>query len=325
MTTFIAYRYPNEETYNSLRGEIKRVKKTDALLEGILLSSFDGEDLWQISLDHTNAQVDLHDFQFRFRKNKDHSHSFEEYSTIFRNYKKALLAGDLEKIILSKIKIIPRKRSPIELFEALNQTYANTFNYLISSEETGTWIGATPEVLLTQDQKIINTVALAGTKTADENWTTKEIEEQALVTNEILRVLSANNCKNISATKAETIQAGKIQHLKSDIQAELATEIDWKKILFNLHPTPAVCGLPSKEAKQFILNNEEHNRSFYTGFIGILKPGKNSFFVNLRCMEIHEDCAKLFVGGGITAPSDLEKEWQETERKSETLGRFLEG
>ena len=40
-------------------------------------------------------------------------------------------------------------------------------------------------------------------------------------------------------------------------------------------------------------------------------------------MEVYENGYHLYVGGGITADSDLEAEWEETELKAETLGSLI--
>jgi len=95
-----------------------------------------------------------------------------------------------------------------------------------------------------------------------------------------------------------------------------------------LHPTPAVCGLPKNEAKSFILENENYDRKYYTGFLGELNSDVNgintsSLYVNLRCMEIAKDEAIIYVGGGITKDSIPEKEWEETVRKTATMKKVL--
>ncbi len=80
-------------------------------------------------------------------------------------------------------------------------------------------------------------------------------------------------------------------------------------LIKKLHPTPAVCGLPLESSKEFILKNENYKRTYYTGFLGELnltKENKNTseLFVNLRCMEIKNSSAFIFVGGGITKESN---------------------
>ena len=97
-----------------------------------------------------------------------------------------------------------------------------------------------------------------------------------------------------------------------------------------LHPTPAVCGFSREIAREFIIENENYNRSFYTGFLGELNlqnfnkdKKKSALFVNLRCMKIENNKVSIFVGGGITKGSNAEKEWQETVFKSKTMKYVL--
>ena len=91
-----------------------------------------------------------------------------------------------------------------------------------------------------------------------------------------------------------------------------------------MHPTPAVCGLPRDMAREFILENEKYNRSYYTGFLGELNINqKTALFVNLRCMQIYDNKSVIYVGGGITKDSNSEKEWEETVSKSKTMKKVL--
>ena len=97
-----------------------------------------------------------------------------------------------------------------------------------------------------------------------------------------------------------------------------------KNLLNTLHPTPAVCGLPKEAAKSFILRNENYDRTFYTGFLGEININLvTDLFVNLRCVEIEEGFAKVYVGGGITEESIPEKEWLETHFKTTTIKSIL--
>ena len=102
-----------------------------------------------------------------------------------------------------------------------------------------------------------------------------------------------------------------------------------KEIVQLLHPTPAVCGLPKEIAKEFIIENEPYDRGFYTGFLGELncsftnKKASSDLFVNLRCMEIKNSQAHLYMGCGITKDSIPEKEWEESVNKSMTMKMVL--
>lgn len=112
-----------------------------------------------------------------------------------------------------------------------------------------------------------------------------------------------------------------------------------------MHPTPAVCGLPKDISKAFILKNENYNREFYTGFLGELnikeRKSRNvnrhniendayasvknvsNLYVNLRCMQLVNNHAIVYIGGGITKDSIPEKEWEETVSKSQVIKSIL--
>ncbi len=48
-----------------------------------------------------------------------------------------------------------------------------------------------------------------------------------------------------------------------------------------------------------------------------------SFFSDVRCMQIKNKHALIYVGGGITKDSDPQLEWEETVNKTQTMMRVL--
>ncbi|HUN02359.1 MAG TPA: chorismate-binding protein, partial [Niabella sp.] len=46
-------------------------------------------------------------------------------------------------------------------------------------------------------------------------------------------------------------------------------------------------------------------------------------YINLRCMQVGKDKIAIYTGGGITAASDAEEEWQETILKSKTVAEKI--
>ena len=137
-------------------------------------------------------------------------------------------------------------------------------------------------------------------------------------------------------------KAGNLLHLKTNISGTLSSNIvDFQQILNTLHPTPAVCGVPKAEAKAFILQHENYHREFYTGFLGELNLKEkrsrqtmrhnaendafttvitvSNLYVNLRCMQLKNAQAMIYVGGGITKDSIPEAEWEETVNKAQTI------
>ena len=238
--------------------------------------------------------------------------------------KEAIHSGDLMKVVLARQIVVELDKEPQLIFENLCLAHPDAFCYYWFHPEIGSWIGASPELLLSLKNNTLETYSLAGTLEVEEgvepSWGEKELEEQQLVTDFIVDKLEQLSILP-DVSPANQVQAGKLWHLKSVIKAS-ATNKDLAKIIGALHPTPAVCGIPRDIATTFILGNEGLDRKFYTGFLGEINMGsasETSLYVNLRCMEYTAGCANIYVGGGITGLSDPEQEWQETEAKSQTI------
>lgn len=239
----------------------------------------------------------------------------------------AIHKNEFKKVVISRKEIVAINGVEVEqIYNKLLQLYPDAFVYVWFHPQVGLWFGATPETLLKVENNNFTTMSLAGTQEYknDENvsWNPKEIEEQQIVTDYIVNKLS-DFSTNLKQLKTETVKAGSLLHLRTEIKGELLNE-GLCSLVNLLHPTPAVCGLPKEKAKQFILENEAYNRSYYTGFLGELNINKNSnLFVNLRCMEIKNNNAEIYVGGGITKESIPEKEWEETIAKSNIMLKVL--
>lgn len=228
----------------------------------------------------------------------------------------------ISKAIYSRIKLEPKdKDTEMESnFRHLAKAYKEeALIYLVSDEKLGTWMGATPEVLLSGNQENLHSMALAGTKQNESGeWTEKELEEHQYVVDDIKEKIESQSPKNLKISATETVKKGKVFHLQTNFEFHLPTE-KWNTLMDELHPTPAVCGTPTDIARDYILNQEPHSRDFYTGLIGWKSKEQINVYVNLRCMQVLENNYALYVGGGITLASDIGKELQETEDKSETL------
>ena len=234
--------------------------------------------------------------------------------------------SDIQKIVTSrKEKLEARNIDIFYVLENLLNCYQEAFVYVWFHPLTGIWMGATPELLLEVNANMFKTMALAGTKsykgTLDSDWGTKEIQEQKFVT-EYIRSKLEN--KKLKIGKPFTIKAGSLQHICSEIKGELASASEFNTLIRALHPTPAICGIPKDNAKQFILKNEKYDREFYTGYLGENAFGaKTNLYVNLRCMKINKKSVDIYIGGGITKDSIPEDEWEETCIKSEVMKRVL--
>jgi isochorismate synthase len=259
-----------------------------------------------------------------------------------------LKKGDYQKIVLSRpIRLSIEKLDAIEAFQKLLQIYHEAMVYIWYHPNEGIWVGATPETLVHYSSLNLKTMALAGTRVVQEGaepvWRDKEREEQELVSKYIQQKLSSYS-NYVKASETYNKQAGNVVHLNTDISARISKK-DLQKVILDLHPTPAVCGLPTEKAKSYILQNETYEREFYAGFLGEINMHKEksrttskrnqealaikqrrpetNLYVNLRCMKINKNECQLFVGGGVTASSNPTEEWRETQDKSQTLLKVL--
>ena len=238
---------------------------------------------------------------------------------------KAMQEGAFEKVVLSRKESVSVKEEPISVFLRLCNTYPSAYGYIWFHPEVGMWMGATPETLLHYKNGLFTTMSLAGTQLYNGSlgvaWGNKEKEEQQIVTGFISKSLEGK-VTHLKKTGPFTKKAGNLLHLCTRIEGSCtATAIP--DIINTLHPTPAVCGMPGEKAKAFILANEEYNRSFYTGFMGMITPRDTHLFVNLRCMSLRDNESSIYVGGGITKDSIPEQEWEETVNKTGTLKKVL--
>lgn len=256
-------------------------------------------------------------------------------------------AGKFQKVVLSRIaqSEFSKEFSVVQAFLQLSLAYPKAFIsafYLPSLQAT--WLCASPETLVEEDQNgLFKTIALAGTQSAlnekgealsvqQATWTHKEIEEQAFVSRYIIECFKKIRLREYDEIGPKTIIAGNLMHLKTEYVVN-TKEVQLPALsgimLSLLHPTSAVCGTPKEAAIQWIKKAELHQREMYSGYLGPINIDKEiHLFVNLRTVKIEEKAEKLlatyFAGCGITEDSDVEKEWLETEMKTETVKSVIE-
>ncbi len=335
---FVIYSKPNSSSiFAYLQQNETLYEVSDYSEKGFVFASFDEKQLVLIpeneskiisakQLEVTMNAVETEDLSFD-------SEAKIQYEDLVEKGIQAIKNEEFKKVVLSRSEIVDViKFDFITTFKHLIQLYPTTFTYCFFHPKIGLWMGATPEQLLKASGNVFETTALAGTQkvTLEEeiSWQQKEKDEQQYVTDFIIKRLR-EVATSVVVTEPYNIKAGSIWHIKTDISGVLKDNSTLEEVIDTLHPTPAVCGLPKKKAKAFILENENYDRTFYTGFLGELnssfanKSVSSDLFVNLRSMQIKENKAILYMGCGITKESIPEKEWEESVNKSMTMKRVL--
>ncbi|AZA73385.1 chorismate-binding protein [Chryseobacterium indoltheticum] len=250
----------------------------------------------------------------------------EEYLQKLEEVIQIIKENDLPKLVLSRRKILTgfTEINLKESFNNLCRNYPNAFKYLFFDGETS-WMGAFSEVLgkFNKSTHEFETMSIAGTIPVSEEWTEKEIEEQKPVSSYIRNTLTKYaTLSEVQESETYDHISGNIKHLKTDFKIKINPE-DLDSIIKELHPTPAVCGIPKDFCREIIEKVEKFPRELYAGYIKIETEDYIQYFVNLRCARLYKNSVHLFVGGGITAQSNPKKEWQETELKSQAVLKNL--
>lgn len=251
----------------------------------------------------------------------------EEYLYSVNHCIEELQKRNLDKVVLSRQhpSELPEHFKPGRFYLNLCERYPEMFVCMFSSPQGGTWIGASPELLLQIDQQHFSTVSLAGTtsrktKVFKSLWGSKEQDEQEWVSLYLKEKMLELGMKDIQIDGPSTCRAGNLSHIKTVFNADFNMDISLSNVIQSFHPTPAVCGSPKEEASKYLGKFEKHSRAYYGGFWGAMDANSNtSLYVNLRCMQLLDDKAVLYVGGGITRDSIAENEWEETKLKASTL------
>jgi len=253
--------------------------------------------------------------------------SGEEYRNQVDSIKKLILEGTAGKVVLSRQLPVSLDKdfNALRFFNVLSDLYPEAFVYLASFPGFAVWTGATPETLLRIRETKLTTMALAGTRKSGETgeWGEKDVAEHNFVADFIDMQLKSAGCLNILKSETQTMNAGKVMHLRTDFSADCRQE-QISSIVKALHPTPAVCGWPPENALEIIKRTEKYERGYYTGYLGPAGEDTTDLFVNLRCMQLFKSKAIVYTGGGLTAGSDPRKEWDETVLKSTTMLSAIE-
>ena len=359
MISFAYYRLPDARHFIKLtqkNGEPETYFSLTDLneKEGFLLAPFKIDEAHPAVLIHPEKKERVRVSKCSARLRNDYGAAIlasscddrKRYGEVFRCFHQQLKDGKLAKIVLARREEISHSATidAEAMFMEACRIYPHLCIMLVSTPQTGTWLMATPEVLLDGDGEIWRTMALAGTMKAGGlapdadctsastpwvdgdgmcDWSTKNKHEQQLVATYIQQCLSPFTAQ-LTQRGPYTVQAGDLVHLRSDFMFSLHDTKSLGALLEALHPTPAVCGLPKAEAQRFILQHEHADRSYYSGFAGLLNPnGETHLYVSLRCMQILENSYRLYAGGGLLLDSVEQQEWEETVAKMETMRKIV--
>ena len=157
MADILKYRIPSHDKVE-LTGFFREMKSLQAA-SGFIISTFLKDKIFEFSPSTISKS------EFSFSKSEPFVIEKSEYLKAASSFLNAFDDFHISKAVFSRVKEIPfDDLKIIDFFNCLCETYTSAFVYLISGEEIGTWIGASPETLLKVHENVGFTMSLAGTK-----------------------------------------------------------------------------------------------------------------------------------------------------------------
>jgi isochorismate synthase len=252
-----------------------------------------------------------------------HPHWKQNYEALVHAALAEIEKGELAKVVLATSEISPSSKPASEVFEQLClQNDSNCF--YIQVEEGESWIGASPEQLFVKRGHEIEIMALAGTRLSDrKEWGDKEKDEQRVVSDYMEKMLQKHGFTDIESQGPFSRRASSIEHICTLLTGHANQQVNWLEFLVELHPSPALLGLPVDSALKFVSKNEGLERGMFTGYFGIVNEGIADFIVNIRSAKYKNERYELFAGAGINSGSIPEKESEEINQKMRVMRQAI--
>jgi anthranilate synthase component I len=258
--------------------------------------------------------------------------------------KELIFAGECFQIVLSQRFRRKTKAKAVALYRALRATNPSPYMFLLNfgkCPESGgerALIGASPEMLVRCRDRELTYRPIAGTRTRGAN-----AEEDALLAEELLSDekeraehmmlvdLGRNDLGRVArygtvkVKRLMTVEKySHVQHLVTELQAELRPELDRFDALGACFPAGTVTGAPKIRAMQGIAELERGAREAYSGAVLYADYANNlDSCITIRTMELAGDELSVQAGAGIVADSVPALEWEETINKSRALRRAV--
>ena len=247
--------------------------------------------------------------------------------------KEYIAAGDIIQVVLSHRMSTYVEADPFEVYRALRAINPSPYMFYLSFGDLKL-IGASPEILVTEDKGKVVTRPIAGTRRrgrtdeedrrlerellADEKERAEHIMLVDLHRNDIGRVCEPGSvvCDELMVVE----RYSHVMHIASNVRGRLARDKDQFDVLRATFPAGTLSGAPKIRAMEIIDELEPLRRGPYGGAIGYFGfGGAMDTCITLRTIVMRGRMAYVQAGGGIVADSVPEAEYQETLAKAGAL------
>ncbi|MHB8996967.1 MAG: anthranilate synthase component I [Armatimonadota bacterium] len=247
--------------------------------------------------------------------------------------KEYIAAGDAIQVVLAHRLQAQLGVDPFDLYRSLRAINPSPYMYYLSFGDLKI-IGASPEILVTEDAGKVVTRPIAGTRRrgrtqeedlalerellADEKELAEHIMLVDLHRNDIGRVCEPGSVQVDALMNVE--RYSHVMHIVSNVIGKLRSDKDQFDVLRACFPAGTVSGAPKIRAMEIIEELEPVRRGPYAGAVGYFSfSGSMDTCITLRTMVMKGETCYFQAGGGIVADSEPEAEYKETLMKMGAL------
>jgi len=264
--------------------------------------------------------------------------SEDAFRKAVKTAKEYIYAGDAFQIVLSQRFRIPFEGDSFQIYRALRSLNPSPYMFYLQFPQLEL-IGASPEMLVRQQQDTVQVVPIAGTRwrgktDAEDDAIARELLEdpKEIAEHMMLVDLARNDVGRVSQPGTVTVRDFRtveryshVMHIISRVYGQLQphrSPVDTFRAVF---PAGTVSGAPKIRAMEIIDELEPERRNFYAGGVGYFNfNGEMDHCIAIRTVLAHNNTLHLQAGAGIVADSVPEKEYQETLNKAMALRKAIE-
>ena len=262
----------------------------------------------------------------------------DAYRQMIAQTKEYIAAGDIIQAVMAQRFSRPLHADPFDVYRALRSLNPSPYMFYLAFENGVTLVGASPEILVTEERGKVTVRPIAGTRKrgatpeedaaleaellADEKERAEHIMLVDLGRNDIGRI-----CEYGSIHVDELMAIEKyshVMHIVSNVTGRLAKGRTAFDVLRATFPAGTLSGAPKVRAMQIIEELEPTRRGAYGGAIGYFSYNGNlDACITIRTLLVKDGMAYLQAGGGIVADSDADTEYEETVNKSKAVRQAI--
>ena len=243
-------------------------------------------------------------------------------------------SGRVRKAVLARPIDITLGEPPdsAALLTALRTANPLAHLYLIQFARDRFLVGAAPELIGSLRGRRFRTMAVGGSTPrgadpASDAWLGRQLidsrknrEEHLVVVEDIIKRLRQTGIEVDAVPEPGLLRLPRIQHLRTNLEAETRPGTHMLSLVGTLHPSAAVCGDPRHAALDLIRMHEPESRGWYAGPVGWFdEEGNGEFAPALRCGVARGPLLRLYAGAGLVSGSRAPAEWDETRVKLQTM------